>query len=87
MNSSNYNLLIGKLDAFIRRYYSNMLLRGLIYSIALVLIFFLGERARDHSQRQYQHQADAYDSLEETDIPLHNHYSFRCETTYGKAPM
>jgi hypothetical protein len=39
---SNYNLLIEKLDAFIRRYYKNRLIRGAIYSFALGLIFYLG---------------------------------------------
>ncbi len=39
--SSNYQNLIEKLDEFIRKYYKNLLLRGLIYSIALVLLFFV----------------------------------------------
>lgn len=39
--SSNYQNLIEKLDEFIRKYYKNQLLRGLIYSTALVLLFFI----------------------------------------------
>jgi hypothetical protein len=38
---SNYNLLIEKLDAFIRKYYKNRLLRGVIYSFTLLLAFYL----------------------------------------------
>lgn len=39
--TSNYQSLIEKLDEFIRKYYKNQLLRGLIYSTALVLLFFV----------------------------------------------
>ncbi len=39
--SDNYKNLIIKLDDFIRKYYKNLLLRGLIYSISLVLLFFI----------------------------------------------
>lgn len=39
--SSSYNQLIAKLDAFIRRYYTNLLIRGAIFSAAYVLAFFL----------------------------------------------
>ena len=38
---SNYNLLIEKLDAFIRKYYKNQLIRGAIYSFTLLLAFYL----------------------------------------------
>ena len=41
MSSSYYQSLIEKLDGFIRKYYKNHLLRGLIYSIGLVLLFFV----------------------------------------------
>ncbi len=41
MTTTNYQSLIGKLDGFIRKYYKNQLLRGLIYSIGLVLLFFI----------------------------------------------
>lgn len=37
----NYQILIRKLDEFIRKYYKNQLIRGLLYSIALLLLFFL----------------------------------------------
>lgn len=41
MTTTNYQSLIEKLDGFIRKYYKNLLLRGLIYSIGLVLLFFI----------------------------------------------
>ena len=37
----NYQLLIEKLDAFIRKYYKNQLLRGVIYTFTLCLAFYL----------------------------------------------
>ena len=37
----NYHLLISKLDAFIRKYYKNQLIRGAIYAFTLSLVFFL----------------------------------------------
>ena len=37
----NYQLLIGKLDAFIRKYYKNQLIRGAIYAFSLCLGFYL----------------------------------------------
>ncbi len=39
--SSNYHLLLQKLDEFIRKYYLNQLLRGVIFSIAIVIIAIL----------------------------------------------
>ena len=39
--SSNYKILIAKLDAFIRKYYKNRLLKGGIYTVALLLISFI----------------------------------------------
>ncbi len=41
MRPDNYNTLHEKLDAFIRKYYKNQLIKGLIYGIGLVLAFFL----------------------------------------------
>jgi hypothetical protein len=38
---NNYNILIQKLDAFIRKYYKNQLLRGTIYSVAGLLTAFV----------------------------------------------
>lgn len=37
----NYSLLIEKLDAFIRKYYKNQLIRGAIYGFTLCLAFYL----------------------------------------------
>ena len=39
--SNNYQILISKLDAFIRKYYKNRLLRGGIYSVGLFLASFI----------------------------------------------
>lgn len=41
-SKDNYRLLIEKLDKFIRKYYINQLIRGGLYSIALILVLFLG---------------------------------------------
>ena len=38
---SNYQVLIQKLDQFIRKYYVNKLIRGVLYSIGFVLLLFL----------------------------------------------
>ncbi|GJM31740.1 MAG: ATPase [Saprospiraceae bacterium] len=38
---NNYQLLIEKLDQFIRKYYINQLIRGALYSIALIVVLFL----------------------------------------------
>ena len=39
--SNSYRQLIEKLDAFIRKYYKNLLIRGTIYAFALSLAFYL----------------------------------------------
>lgn len=39
--TDNYNILIKKLDEFIRKYYKNMLIRGAIYFIAISFAFFI----------------------------------------------
>ncbi|MEM9549508.1 MAG: hypothetical protein AAGA77_26295, partial [Bacteroidota bacterium] len=39
--NSNYNILISKLDRFIRKYYINKLIRGGLYTLGLVLALFL----------------------------------------------
>ncbi|HRY97841.1 MAG TPA: DUF4175 family protein, partial [Bacteroidales bacterium] len=39
--TSNYDILIQKLDAFIRKYYKNLLIRGALYSMGALLSFFL----------------------------------------------
>ncbi|MEZ4910189.1 MAG: DUF4175 family protein [Saprospiraceae bacterium] len=41
MDISGYNQLIFKLDQFIRKYYINALIRGLLYSIGTILAMFL----------------------------------------------
>lgn len=41
MATQNFQLLIEKLDEFIRKYYKNLLLKGAIYSFALLLSFFI----------------------------------------------
>lgn len=38
---SGYDLLIDKLDQFIRKYYVNRLIRGFLYSVGLILALFL----------------------------------------------
>ena len=38
---ANYNLLIKKLDQFIRKYYTNEIIRGSIYSISVLLLSYL----------------------------------------------
>lgn len=40
-NHPNYQALIDKLDAFIRKYYKNQLIKGVIYSFTACLLFFL----------------------------------------------
>lgn len=39
--SQSKNILLSKLDEFIRKYYKNQLLRGLLYSVALIITSFL----------------------------------------------
>lgn len=41
-SNSSYHLLLNKLDAFIRKYYLNQLIRGTMLFVALLLILFLG---------------------------------------------
>lgn len=41
MNQAD-NIIIQKLDEFIRKYYKNQLIKGLLYSVGLVLIFYIG---------------------------------------------
>jgi hypothetical protein len=38
---SNYTLLIRKIDEFIRKYYKNQLIRGLLYSLAALGMYFI----------------------------------------------
>ncbi|MDF2438764.1 MAG: hypothetical protein K0Q95_3140 [Bacteroidota bacterium] len=46
--TANYQNLISKLDEFIRKYYKNQLVRGFIYTIGLVLIFFITVTALEY---------------------------------------
>ncbi|MFT3884440.1 MAG: hypothetical protein QM724_03125 [Flavobacteriales bacterium] len=39
--ASDHDLLIAKLDAFIRKYYKDRLIRGVLYSAGLLVLFFL----------------------------------------------
>lgn len=39
--NNNYQILINKLDSFIRKYYRNQLLKGGLYTIALLLLSFI----------------------------------------------
>ncbi len=41
MNTTNYDILIQKLDEFIRKYYKNQLIKGLIYTVGLFLASFI----------------------------------------------
>ncbi len=41
METSNYQLLIKKLDQFIRKYYINQLIRGTLYCIALIIALYI----------------------------------------------
>ena len=47
-NMSNYDLLIQKLDQFIRKYYLNQLIRGVLYSTAVILGLFLAFTLLEH---------------------------------------
>ena len=44
----NYQLLVEKLDQFIRKYYVNQLIRGGLYSIGTILILFLAVSLMEH---------------------------------------
>ncbi|RMG85506.1 MAG: DUF4175 domain-containing protein [Bacteroidetes bacterium] len=45
---NNYDLLIEELDRFIRKFYVNQLIRGGLYSLALILVLFLGLNFLEH---------------------------------------
>ncbi|MFH1321041.1 MAG: hypothetical protein ABII90_10360 [Bacteroidota bacterium] len=46
--TTNYQLLINKLDEFIRKYYKNQLIKGGIYSIGIVLLFYIAVTALEY---------------------------------------
>ena len=41
MMTDSYQLLIKKLDSFIKKYYKNLIIKGVIYSVASLLFFYL----------------------------------------------
>lgn len=45
---SGFDLLLEKLESFIRKYYKNLLLKGVIYSAALLFTFFLAVLIMDY---------------------------------------
>ncbi|MDQ3190626.1 MAG: DUF4175 domain-containing protein [Bacteroidota bacterium] len=49
--ATDYKLLINKLDEFIRKYYKNQLVKGGIYSIGLVLLFFISVAVLEYFAR------------------------------------
>lgn len=48
---SDHDLLIAKLDAFIRKYYKDRLIRGALYATALVVVVFLAVTLLEHVGR------------------------------------
>jgi len=46
--ANNYDLLIQKLDKFTRKYYLNKLVRGILFSVALVFGLFLAFTVLEH---------------------------------------
>ena len=47
--TSNYHELITRLDAFIRKYYTNKLIRGALYWVAVSLLIFLAYSLLEHN--------------------------------------
>ncbi len=47
--ASNYDILVDKLDLFIRKYYANKLIRGVLYWLALTLVIFLAYSLLEHN--------------------------------------
>ncbi|MFK8103536.1 MAG: DUF4175 family protein [Saprospiraceae bacterium] len=45
---NNYQLLINRLDQFTRKYYINKLIRGALYSVALIVVLFLAMSLLEH---------------------------------------
>lgn len=44
----NYSLLLEKLDEFIRKYYKNQLIKGILYSTGIIIAFFLSVTALEY---------------------------------------
>ena len=49
--ASDYDLLIAKLDGFIRKYYKDRLIRGSLYSVGLLVLFFLAASLSEYFGR------------------------------------
>ena len=49
LERTNYQLLIEKLDRFIRKYYVNQIIRGLLYSVGTILALFLLANLLEHN--------------------------------------
>lgn len=47
-HQDNYQLLVEKLDQFIRKYYVNQLIRGALYSVGLIVLLFIGMSLMEH---------------------------------------
>jgi hypothetical protein len=45
---NDYDLLIAKLDGFIRKYYADQAIRGALYSVGLLVVVFLGAALLEH---------------------------------------
>jgi flagellar biosynthesis GTPase FlhF len=48
MRKGNYQLLIEKLDQFIRKYYLNQLIKGTLYTLATMLVLFVSFNLLEH---------------------------------------
>jgi len=46
--TDNYQNLISKIDAFIRKYYTNMLIKGVLISLGIIIAFFLLINTLEH---------------------------------------
>ena len=49
LERTNYQLLIEKLDQFIRKYYVNQIIRGVLYSVGAILALFLLANLLEHN--------------------------------------
>ena len=47
--NSNYDLMIKKLDQFIRKYYINKIIRGTLYAVGLIMVLFLIFSVLEHN--------------------------------------
>jgi hypothetical protein len=47
-STDNYSLLIDKLDQFIRKYYTNQIIRGVLLTTGSVLLIFLAYNLLEH---------------------------------------